>query len=139
WFPFLKLTSTRSKPSLSLMSYDVSQSKVLSLLHPSVPQVPLLWHPLGFPSPLPHDSHPIIYRVFICCQINVCSPIHSSLTEFLHSRFASMICCIDPNFGPNLSDHRIGLILTARQPPFVLKAAIFFYNFPGKIQPDLPG
>jgi hypothetical protein len=46
---------------------SLNQSNTLSALQPSVPQVPLLLHPLGEQLPpdlVPHDEHPI-FLIFI--------------------------------------------------------------------------
>jgi len=41
-----------------------SQSKTVSLLQPSVPQVPLFWQPLGWPPlEVEHPLHPIIFYI----------------------------------------------------------------------------
>src|SRR5690606_31763234 len=50
FLPFLKRTSTALKGSM-LAGSDIfeSQSNTVSLLQPSVPQVPLFLHPLGWP------------------------------------------------------------------------------------------
>jgi hypothetical protein len=56
----LKVTSTILQEMLgSVKGRLASQSCTLSLLHPPELHPPLLWHPLGLPSLVPHELHPI--------------------------------------------------------------------------------